>query len=173
MVRKKSLLIAGAVTSIGLASATAFGQGAFAESNSTGGTSLVDRIAQTFHLDKNEVQKVFDADHEEHEAEHKARIEAKLDAAVKEGKLTEEQKSKILAKLEELKQDRPSREEMESKTPEQRRTEMEQHHQALQQWAKDNNIPEEYLPFGLKVRGPGPGGPGGGDVMFFEKKIES
>lgn len=159
MAIKKSLMIAGAVASIGLAGATA-GVNAVNAETATGSDGLVDKIAQKFNLDKNEVQKVFEEEHKERKAEHKAKLEEKLSAAVSEGKLTEDQKSKILAKMQELEQNRPDKAEMQNKTPEERRTLMEQHHADIEKWAEDNGIPKEYMPFKVMIHrgGPGPGG---------------
>jgi hypothetical protein len=158
---KKSLLLAVAVTTIGLA-----GMGAAAKAattSNTEGTGLVDKIAQKFNLNKDDVQKVFDEDRQSHEAEHQAKMEERLSQAVTDGKITEEQKTKILAKIKELDAARESeREAMKDKTQEERKTLMEQKRAELEQWAKDNNIPTDYFPMVGFGKGPGPSGPGDG-----------
>ncbi len=177
MVTKKSLLVAGVVSTIGLAASTAGMVSAATSSSASPHDGLVGKIAERFNLDKTEVSKVFEEDRAAHEAEHKVKMEERLSQAVTDGKLTEDQKTKILAKMEELKNNRPTREEMQSKTPEQMHTEMEQKRTEIEQWAKDNDIPEEFVPFKFKIRGSfgpdgptdGPKGPGMGMHMHAEQ----
>lgn len=162
---KKSLMVAGAVATIGIAS-TAAGVSAATSSTGDGGNTIVDKIATKFSLDKNEVQKVFDEDKATHEAERKAKVEERLSQAVKDGKITEEQKSKILAKLEEMKSEMDKHiEGMKDKTPEERKALMEQHRTELEKWASDNGIPMEYLRV-MHVKHGGPGGHGGGEFRM-------
>lgn len=175
MALKKSLMIAGAVASIGMAGGAAGISAVSAESGDSG-HPLVDKIAQRFNLDKNEVAKVFEEGHAEMKAKHTADMEERLSQAVTDGKLTEDQKSKILAKLEELKASRPSPEDMKDKTPEEHKALMEQKHAELKTWAQENNIPEEYMPMGMRVKfHRGPGGPkeAGGDTVHFEHSADS
>ena len=171
MALKKSLLVAGAVTTIGLASSMAGVHAVSAETTAGGG--LVDKIAQKFNLSKDEVQKVVDEHHQEGRAEHTKKLSEKLDQAVADGKLTEDQKTKILAKLEEMEKSKPSHEDMANKTKEQPRAEIEQEHAELKQWAADNNIPEEYMPFKVHLKR-GPGGPDGprGDKALFQMRAD-
>lgn len=171
MLSKKSLLVAGAVASIGLGGAAVT---ANTVSATTKNDSIVDKIATKFSLDKNEVQKVFDEDRTAHEAERHAKIEEKLSQAVKDGKLTEDQKSKIIAKMEEMKANMPDPSTMGDKTIEQHKADMEAKRTELEAWAKENNIPTEYLRFvgpggGIRVkhmRG-GPDVPAKADVIEF------
>ena len=149
----------GAFMLIGLASA----QG---ENN-----SLVDKLANKFHLNKTEVQQVFDEHKQERRQEMEKRYEERLTQAVKDGKLTEEQKIKLLAKHKELVAEmekkhaemKAKRGEMGEKSQaerqklhEERRAEIEKKRAELEQWEKDNNIPSGYLMLG------GPGGRGHG-----------
>lgn len=158
---KKSLLVAGAVTTIGTAGLVG-SQAVLAASDSTGSTSLVDKIAQKFNLNKADVQAVFDENRAEHEADRQAKVETKLNQAVTDGKLTAEQKDKILAKRKELQDARQAdMDAMKDKTPEERRAVHEAKRTELEQWAKDNNIPTEYLRFVAGHPGHGPGGPHG------------
>ncbi len=156
---KKPLLIAGTAVTIGLASVAGIGVASAASSSGdSSGNNLVDKIASTFNLDKSKVQAVFDANHQEHEAKRQANIEAKLTQAVKDGKLTETQKSAIVAKLTEIRADMDAnRDAMKDKTPAERKAAREQKRTDLETWAKQNNIPTEYLRF---VMG-GHHGPGG------------
>lgn len=150
---KKSLAIASAITSIGLASIASVGLVGAAQSTTSGSNTLVDKIAQKFNLNKDDVQKVFDEDRQTHEAEHGQKQADRIAQAVKDGKLTQEQADKITAKLKELKAQREAeRDSMKDKTEEERRIAMETRRAELEKWAKDNNIPLEYL-HGLGGRG--------------------
>ena len=154
---KKSLLIAGAVTSIGAAGITA-GSTVAADPADSGHDTLVSKIAQKFNLKQDEVQAVFDEERKNKQAEHQQQEEQKLAQAVKDGKLTEEQKSKIIAKKNELREQREAeRDSMKDKSREERKQAMEAKRTELEKWAQENNIPTEYLHHG-KGRG-GPGGP--------------
>ncbi|TAK89227.1 hypothetical protein EPO04_03990 [Patescibacteria group bacterium] len=173
---RKTMVAAGAATVIGLGSMV----GVASAQTSTTGTSLVDKISQRFNVDKNEVQKVFDEDHTAREAEREQRYEQRLTQAVKDGKLTEDQKAKILAKHKELEaqmeQKRGSmkaeRDAMDGKTEaerqqlmEQRKAEMDKLKSDIEAWEKANGIPTGYLMMGGPGGGMrGHGGPGGANL---------
>ena len=161
---KKSLMVAGAIATIGAASTAIGVSAATTGSNSSSGDGLVTKIAQKFNLNQDEVQKVFDEDRSTHEAEHKAKQEERLSQAVKDGKLTEDQKTKILAKAEEMKSQMEAHmDEMKDKTPEERKALMEKHRTDIEKWASDNGIPMEYLMFSHSKSGPSPKGSGDGE----------
>lgn len=157
---KKILLTAAAASIIGVGSLASVAQ---AQGD---GNTMVDRISQRFNLDKNEVQKVFNEERESRQAEHQKSYEEMLNQAVKDGKLTQEQKDKVLAKHNEMKKEmQQNREEMKNKTQaereqlrEQRHDEMEKKRAELEQWEKDNGIPSGYL---MAHKGEGHGGRGG------------
>lgn len=163
---RKSILIASAATVVGL---SALGATALAQSNNTNHGSLIDKITQKFNLNKDEVQKVFDQDKTDRQAAMEASYEDRLAQAVKDGKLTEEQKSKILAKHKELmaqfearrEANKDKRDEFENMTEaerqkaiEARKAEMNKLKSDIEAWEKANNIPTGYLMMG-------PGGHGG------------
>lgn len=90
---------------------------------------LVQRLIEKFNLNPSEVDQVVSEVRGEMQSQHKLRHEERLNALVLEGKITEEQKSQILLKLEEWKSTKSewknlSREEMKTKMDE-RRVEME------------------------------------------------
>lgn len=145
---KRSLLIGGTLISIGAVTAGDLGIASAATSN-TGRDALVDKLVAKFNLNKADVQKVFDEEHAARETEHEADIKTKLDQAVKDGKLTQDQEDKLIAKLKELQAEReaahdsgtkPDAESMKAKRDE------------FKKWLSDNNIPEEY---GLALGGRG------------------
>ncbi|MDQ5944570.1 MAG: hypothetical protein QG658_639 [Patescibacteria group bacterium] len=152
----KKKMIAAAIASLGIASVVGVGTVAAQEANST---SLADRIATEFNLNKKDVQKVIDEDRDARHEEMQKKVEERLQEAVDAGKLTVEQKDKIIAKMEEVHEKREAqREEMQNMTRDERRAAMQAQREELQQWAKDNNIPTDYMMFGGRGHGPGPGG---------------
>ena len=151
-------MLAAALASLGIASVVGVGTVAAQES---GSTSLADRIATQFNLNKDEVQKVIDEDRDARHAEMQQRAEERLQEAVDAGKLTAEQKDKIVAKMQELHEKREAqRDEFQSMTRDERRAAIQAQREELEQWAQDNNIPVQYLMFG----GRGHGGPGMGGM---------
>ena len=119
------------------------GLGSFASAQtSTSNSSIVDKIATKFGLNKTEVQAVFDAEKSEKQGERRAEAGARLQQLVTDGKITAEQKTKIEAKQAELKTKR-----QEAKT-------------ALDTWATENGIDAKYL-IGFGKGGHGRGGPMG------------
>lgn len=171
MALKKTLMIAGAVTSIGLAT-TLGAHAVSAESDDASGngpmSNLVTKIAEKFNLEESKVQEVFEEHKDEVQAGHKVKIEERLTQAVKNGELTEEQKAAILAKMEEFhSQHEASRDEFKNMTPEERHAAMEQKRTELEAWAEENEIPEKYLRFvGPMVKHvQGPRGEGGQTII--------
>jgi len=148
---KKSLLITGAVASVTLAGIAGLGV-ASAATNNPQPNSIIDKIATKFNLNRNDVAPVFEEDRAEHEAEHQQQVEDRLTQAVADGKITEAQKAKILAKLKEI---QTNREAWKGKTPEERHKAMKELHDSLQKWADENGISLEYLHMGMG----GPHGP--------------
>lgn len=63
---------------------------------------IIQKIIDKFGLNKDEVQKVIDEDRDERQNQMKAKFEERLSDAVKLGKLSQEQKDKIIAKYEEM-----------------------------------------------------------------------
>lgn len=121
-------------------------------------TDLVNALATKFNLKASDVQQVFDEQHAQMEAQLQQKFVDRLAQAVKDGKLTQDQADKITAKLAELKTQRETNKEtFANQTPEERRASMKEEMTALQQWAKDNNVPMEYLKFTMDFHGKGPG----------------
>lgn len=121
-------------------------------------TDLVNALATKFNLKASDVQQVFDEQHAQMEARFQQKLSDRLAQAVKDGKLTQEQADKITAKLAELKTQRENNKEtFVNKTQKERQTLMKEEMTSLQQWAKDNNIPMEYLKFTMEFHGKGPG----------------
>ncbi|MDB5186294.1 MAG: hypothetical protein JWL85_817 [Candidatus Saccharibacteria bacterium] len=124
----KSLAVAGAVATIGLTSAVGIGVASAATSSSSSdSSSLVEKIASKFNLNKDDVQKVFDENKVAREAEQQQKVSDRLQKAVDAGKITATQKTLIENKSKELQTARDTE-----------RTE-------LQKWADDNKIDAKYL----------------------------
>lgn len=144
---KKSLMAAAAVATVGLAGLGISGvASADTVAYTDGRAGLIDRLVAKFNLKEEDVRAVFEEERAAHEAERQQRIEDRLTQAVKDGKITEAQKAKIIAKLAELKAERESaREEFKNMTHDERRAHMEQKRDELKQWAEDNGLSEELL----------------------------
>ncbi|HSW91425.1 MAG TPA: hypothetical protein VLG09_02170 [Candidatus Saccharimonadales bacterium] len=99
MLTKKSLLIAGAVTTLGIASTFGAHAALATYNHDTNDESLVERIAMKFNLSENDVQAVFDDYKSDQAAEKTSKYLQKL---VDQGKITPEQKTLIENKLAEL-----------------------------------------------------------------------
>lgn len=139
-----------------------------ATNNAAGGTnpesSLIDKLVTKFGLNKADVQAVFEQEHSEHEAQHQQQLEGRLAQAVTDGTLTEDQKSKILAKQQQM---QTFVDGLKGKTMQERRAATTSKRDELRQWATDNSIPQEYVRFALGMAGPhGARGPGGHDSMM-------
>ncbi|GIW62952.1 MAG: hypothetical protein KatS3mg090_0778 [Patescibacteria group bacterium] len=134
----KKYLIA-AITAI-IATVAVSSSTIFAESDSN---SLVDKIAKKFGLKKEEVQQVFDEHKKEMYVQRQQKFQEYLDQQVKQGKITEEQKQKILQKQQELRQEI---EQLKNLDPDRKREQVKQLKQDYQNWLKENNIPLNLKP---------------------------
>lgn len=135
-----------------------------ATSNSTDPQqSIIDKLATKFNLNKADVQKVFDEDRSAHEAARSAEVKTKLDQLVKDGKITQAQEDKLIAKAKELQSTHEAnREKFKSMTEDERKSAMKSERDSLKQWLSDNGLTEEYGRY-LMGRGGGPKGMGMGD----------
>jgi flagellum-specific peptidoglycan hydrolase FlgJ len=149
MVSKKLIVPAAALC---ILSAGAFGIAhASAASSPTGQESLVQKIADTFGLDKSKVQAVFDQNKAQNQQNREAKYEQRLTQAVTAGQLTGTQKDAILTEHKKLESEMTD---AMSKTGTDRRTAMEQIRTEAQTWAKDNNIDTKWLIGPGRLRGP-------------------
>lgn len=144
---KKQMLSVAAVTVLGagiLTASTAFAQNASTAENPT--NSLVQKIADKFNLNKDEVQAVFDESYKERHSVMQAAYEKQLTQYVTDGKLTEEQKQLILKKHSEIQAEREANKySMQNLSEEERRAQNESKRAELEAWAKDNGIDLQYL----------------------------
>ncbi len=121
-------------------------------------SGLVNAIAQKFNLNPSDVQQVFDQQRQQMQQQMQANLQQHektfLDQAVKNGKLTQDQEDKIIAKQQELQSFMQG---LQGKSSADRQSAIKTEMSALAQWAKDNNIPHQYLRMGFG-RGPMMGG---------------
>lgn len=157
---KKNLMIAATAATLSLGAIVPVGMTMAANAASdTSGTSIVDKIASKFNLNKTDVQKVFDEDRAAHEAERTQAAKDELAALVKAGTLTQAQADKITAKRAELRADMDAnRDAMKNKTETERKTIMDAKKAELDAWAKANGIDVKYLMPSHGGMGRGPGG---------------
>jgi len=148
---KKTLLtvIAVSVLSAGVVGATnAFAQTTTPDQNPV--TSLVQDIADKFHLNKKDVQAVFDQHRSEMQTKMEANYESYLTELVTSGKITDAQKQLLLSKHKELvSQMESNKDSFKNMTPAEKQAKMQATKQDLENWAKQNGIDSKYLrPFG-------------------------
>jgi polyhydroxyalkanoate synthesis regulator phasin len=121
---KKSMLAAGVITTVTAGSLLGLGS---ASADTADGSSLIDKIASKFNLNRDEVEAVFDEEKAERQAERQADFSEELQEKVDAGDITAEQKTAIEAKMTEM------------------QTARETEREAIQQWAEDNNIDMKYV----------------------------
>lgn len=148
---KRSLLALGAVSAITLAGLGA--NGLASAQSSDGMSSLVDKLASRFNLDKSEVQKVFEEDRAAHKAEHEQKAQERLAQAVTDGKLTQEQADALSAKRNELKEFMDGKR---GDRSEENRAAVKEKMDEFRKWLEDNNIPDEFARGGPRHMKGGP-----------------
>lgn len=149
--KQKNLVVGGLVAAT-LQGGSVFTLRASAANNSQ--DTLASKIATKFNLKQDDVQNVIDQNRTEHHAQMRADMNTKLTdrlaQAVKDGKLTEDQKTKILQHFD---SEEGFFETLKDKTDAERRTAMQAHRDEEQKWAKDNGIDLSFLMPGVGHRG--------------------
>jgi hypothetical protein len=120
--------------------------------------SIVQKLADTFHLDKAKVQAVFDEQHKANQADREKSYEDRLTQAVTDGKLTAAQKTLVLTEHNKLKAELDAAVSASAADKTARKTAMDKVRTEAADWAKANNIDAKWLMIG----GPGRGGHGFG-----------
>lgn len=129
---------------------------AFAMGSNGNSSTLVQKIADKFHINTSDVQAVFDQERSERQAEMQVKFEERLTQLVKDGKITNAQKQLIIAKHKELQATRQANgSAWQNMSSEERRVQMQAEKQALDDWAKQNGIDHSYLFGGMGMRGHG------------------
>lgn len=145
-----------------LATASIVGAETASNMSSDPQSSLIDKIASTFNIDKSKLQTVFDEDREAREAAREKEQAAKLQTLVDNGTITSAQKTVIEKKIAELKSQREAnRDTMKDLTDDERKAKMDEERTALETWAKEQSLDLSKLK-GILCGGPGAhGGPRG------------
>ncbi|GAB4159047.1 MAG: hypothetical protein Fur003_2850 [Candidatus Dojkabacteria bacterium] len=131
---KKKLLTIGISTVAGLG-VIAAGAGVTKVAAATATTEyplIIQNLAEKFGVKESEVAQVFETTREE-------RFEERLDALVSDGKLTEAQKTKLIAKHKEIEAEREKIMDQ-SLTASERREKLQALHEKFEQWLEDNDI---------------------------------
>ncbi len=116
---------------------------------------IIQKLVEKFGLNETEVKQVFDEQRTERKAEMQAKREEKLNQAVGEGVITEEQKQALLAKKEEV---RVNKGELKDLSKEEREAQREANREEMQTWAEGQGIDLEALhQFMGPKKGPGKG----------------
>ena len=123
--------------------------------------SLVQKLADTFHVDKSKVQAVFDQNKTDRQAASETTYEARLSQAVTDSKLTSAQKDSILAEHKKLQAELDA---VVAGSGSDRRAAMTKIRTEGQDWAKSANIDAKWL-MGGGFGGRGHGGMMGGAMM--------
>lgn len=155
---KRTLIIGAGIASVGVAglAGVATTSALTAVDNSTG-TSLIDRLATKFNLNKDEVKAVFEAERAEHRAEMKAERSEALKTALSDGKITQVQYDYIVTtqtEIDALIEAAGTREDQ----SEEERAAIKAKFDTLRDWMKEQNLTPSDLGLGF---GHGRGGPGG------------
>jgi len=153
-VKNKALLITFIVV-VALAVSGIASLGIAATQNTEDYPPIVQKIAERFNLKPAEVNAVFEEERKEKEAKLQERFEERLDQAVKDGDISEKQKSAIIAKSKEVQEKMAAIRDL---APEERRDALNKLHTELSTWAKDNDIDMRYMMLGKKGFKHGPGG---------------
>lgn len=125
-------LILGATVLYTSTQASAFGRG---------DGSFVSELAGKLGLSEDQVQTTFDELRADHHAQMLQNFEDRLDQAVEEGQITQEQKQLILEKHEEMHaKHQELKDNWQDLDKDEFRGLMQTHHQEMQQWAQDNDI---------------------------------
>jgi hypothetical protein len=117
---------------------------AFADTDLSTFPPMVQRLAEKFNLNADEVKTFLDEDRQTQQKEMLSEYETMLSEAVTNGELNEEQKALLLAKKVEQQAQMAARQPGQGNGPE-NREEMQAKRDEISQWAKDNGIDEKYL----------------------------
>ncbi|MDB5176820.1 MAG: hypothetical protein JWN75_488 [Candidatus Saccharibacteria bacterium] len=159
----KSLIVTSVVGTLGLGGMATAGVANAVSSTSSSSdstSSLIDKIASTFNIDKTKVQSLFDENQTALEADRAAKQATELQKLVDAKTITAVQKTAIEAKIAELKKQREAdKTTMNSLTDAERKAKMDAKRTELETWAKAQGIDLTKL---NGILGGGHRGPGGG-----------
>jgi len=132
----KPMAISGAIVAAGISGLVGV-HAVNAVSDPASDQSLAGKIASSFNLNKDDVQKVIDQQRQDKQANHEQRFEARVSQAVKDGTLSQDLADQLIAKEKEMQTYKDS---LKDKTPKERRDLMIVQRDNLRAWMKQNNI---------------------------------
>lgn len=121
----------------GSMSVIGIGASAFAATNDSNGATyprIVQRISDRFGLDPAKVNDVFKEQRQNNQQDREAMLKSRLDQAVKDGKLTQNQEDILMTEIKKL------HEQFKSGNMTDRRQNIQDIKSYLERWAKDNGI---------------------------------
>ena len=104
---------------------------------------IIQKLVERFGLNADEVKKVFEEEREEGRARNQEHFEERLDQAVEEGKITEEQKQAILDKHAEM---QAKHESLKDLSFEERQEALKTMREEMQAWAEENGLDPQQFP---------------------------
>ena len=161
MNKKQAIVTTALIAGLGLAGVYGV-QSVSAATDTTNFPPIIQKMVEKFGLNKDEVSKLVTEDRDARQAERKADFVAKLTEAVTAGKITEAQKTAIIAKHDELETKREALRGQGQENRETMRTQTEALHTEMQDFLKAQGIDESLLP---TPKGPQGGGMGMGGGM--------
>lgn len=153
----KSMLAAGVVTTVAVGSVV--GTSLVSAHPGTDNASIVDKIASTFNLNKDEVEAVFEEARDERHQEMETKHAERLSSLVEAGTLTQDQANALAAKHDEMQATRESLKDQDL-TREEMKDQMEAAREEFKTWAEEQGIDLESIR-PEKGEGPRMGGHGG------------
>lgn len=146
----KKILLSVALVSVFAATGLVGASYAQAQGNFGNQSNLVQALADHFGLNKAEVQTVFDDYHQERQAERQTEMQTRqeeiLTQAVSDGKITEDQKTAILAKTAEIRQKMVD---LKNLTAEERQTQITAIQTEMKAWYEAQGIDQTLLGMGM------------------------
>lgn len=120
-----------------------------------GQETLIERLAGKLGKSTDEVREVFEEIRSEHQAQMQTEFEERLNSAVANGEISEEQKQLILQKHDELRSSRQVEfSEKLNQTRDEWKSQREAHRSELEKWASENGIDLKYFMGGMGKMGP-------------------
>jgi hypothetical protein len=153
MINKKIKIMAVVAIAIGIIT-VGLGGAVNASTNNGNGfnfmTGLASAIAQKFNLNVNDVQQVIDDQMVQKKvqvmADNQQTFLNRVNKAVADGKLTQDQANKIIAKKASIELEISA---LKGKTQDEIKNGIEKIHESTRQWMTDNNIPKQYFMVGF------------------------
>lgn len=115
---------------------------------------LIQKLVERFSLNEEEVQEFFEEVRSEKREEMQNRFEEILSQAVSDGEITEDQKNLILAKYEEMQEEKESnKEEWQNFSQEERKEMIKEQKETMDAWLEENGIDAKFMKMGGRGHG--------------------